>query len=141
MAKSVNRVTLLGNLGADPILKHTSGGTAVCKFTVCTNDRFKDKQGQWQDRPEWHNCTAWARLAEIASEYLKKGRQVFLEGSLKTDCYEDKQGQKKYSTYINVSDLVLLGGKGDGAPRDEFDQRSGHAEPVNQALNMDDAPF
>lgn len=72
MAKSVNKVILIGNLGKDPELKHTSGGTAVAKFTLATNDRFKDKDNNWQDRTEWHNITCWARLAEIAAEYLKK---------------------------------------------------------------------
>jgi single-strand DNA-binding protein len=111
MAKSVNKVILIGNLGKDPELKHTSGGTAVAKFTLATNDRYKDKDGNWQDRTEWHNITCWARLAEIASEYLKKGRTVYIEGSLRTDSWDDKQsGQKRYQTYVNASDLVLLGG-------------------------------
>jgi single-strand DNA-binding protein len=111
MAKSVNKVILIGNLGKDPELKHTSGGTAVAKFTLATNDRFKDKDGNFQDRTEWHNITCWARLAEIASEYLKKGRTVYIEGSLRTDSWDDKQtGAKRYQTYINASDLVLLGG-------------------------------
>ena len=115
MAKSVNKVILIGNLGKDPELKHTSGGTAVAKFTIATNDRFKDKDGNFQDRTEWHNITCWARLAEIASEYLKKGRSVYVEGSLRTDSWDDKQtGQKRYQTYINASDLVLLGGGGRG---------------------------
>jgi single-strand DNA-binding protein len=111
MAKSVNKVILIGNLGKDPELKHTSGGTAVAKFTLATNDRFKDKDGNFQDRTEWHNITCWARLAEIASEYLKKGRAVYIEGSLRTDSWDDKQtGAKRYQTYVNASDLVLLGG-------------------------------
>jgi single-strand DNA-binding protein len=113
MPKSVNKVILIGNLGKDPELKHTGGGTAVAKFTIATNERFKDKDGAWQDRTEWHNITCWARLAEIAAEYLKKGRSVYIEGSLRTDSWDDKQsGAKRYSTYINASDLVLLGGKG-----------------------------
>jgi len=111
MAKSVNKVILIGNLGKDPELKQTSGGTSVAKFTLATNDRFKDKDGNWQDRTEWHNITCWARLAEIASEYLKKGRSVYIEGSLRTDSWDDKQtGAKRSQTYINASDLVLLGG-------------------------------
>jgi len=111
MAKSVNKVILIGNLGKDPELKHTSGGTAVAKFTIATNERFKDKNNEWQDRTEWHNITCWARLAEIAAEYLKKGRTVYIEGSLRTDSWDDKQtGTKRYQTYVNASDLVLLGG-------------------------------
>ena len=111
MAKSVNRVTLIGHLGRDPQLKHTSGGNAVANFTLATNDRYKDKDGNWQDRTEWHNITCWARLAEIASEYLKKGRAVYVEGSLRTHSWDDKQsGQKRYQTYVSATDLGLLGG-------------------------------
>ena len=84
MAKSVNKVILIGNLGKDPELKHTSGGTAVATMTLATNERFKDKSGEWQDRTEWHNVVLWQRLAEIAAEYLKKGRSVYVEGRLQT---------------------------------------------------------
>ncbi len=110
MAKSVNKVILIGNLGKDPELKHTSGGTAVANFTLATNERFKDKEGNWQDRTEWHTIVLWQRLAEIAAEYLKKGRSVYIEGRLQTRSWEDKQGQKRYTTEIVASDLVLLGG-------------------------------
>ncbi len=110
MAKSENLVILVGNLGKDPELKHTQGGTAVAKFTLATNDRYKDKDNNWQDRVEWHNITCWGRTAEIAAEYLKKGRTVYVKGSLRTDSWYDKQtGQKRYITYVNVSDLILLG--------------------------------
>jgi single-strand DNA-binding protein len=148
MAKSVNKVILIGNLGKDPELKHTSGGTAVAKFTLATNDRFKDKDGNWQDRTEWHNITCWARLAEIAAEYLKKGRTVYIEGSLRTDSWDDKQsGQKRYMTYINASDLVLLGGgREGGAPARDFDQSRGGSDfdsaPARATeITDDDIPF
>lgn len=154
VAKSVNKVILIGNLGKDPELKHTSGGTAVAKFTLATNERFKDKDGNWQDRTEWHNVTCWSRLAEIAGEYLKKGRTVYIEGSLRTDSWDDKQtGQKRYQTYINASDIVLLGGgrteDGFGAKNSsrggDFDQ-SGPSEfdstPARSAeITDDDIPF
>ena len=145
MAKSVNKVILIGNLGKDPELKHTSSGTAVAKFTLATNERFKDKDGNWQDRTEWHNITCWARLAEIASEYLKKG-------SLRTQSWDDKQsGQKRYQTYVNASDLVLLGGGrgeeggGRSSRGGEFDQ-SGHGDfdsaPARSTeITDDDIPF
>ena len=117
--KSVNKVILIGNLGKDPELKYTPSGTPVAKFPLATNDRFKDKDGQWQDRTEWHNITAWARTAEIAGEYLKKGGKVYIEGSLRTHSWDDKQsGQKKYMTEIIVNDLVLLGGRGEGMTDD-----------------------
>ena len=113
--RSVNKVILLGNLGKDPEVKYTPQGTPVAKFSLATNERFKDKDGNWQDRTEWHNITAWARTAEIAGEYLKKGSKVYIEGSLKTRSWDDKQtGQKKYMTEVVANDLVLLGGRGEG---------------------------
>jgi single-strand DNA-binding protein len=151
MAKSVNKVILIGNLGKDPELKHTSSGTAVATVTLATNERFKDKGGEWQDRTEWHNVVLWGRLAEIASEYLKKGRSVYVEGRLQTRSWEDKQGQKRYTTEIVASDLVLLGGgRGEeggsrGSSRGEFDQ-SGSGEfdsSPSRATEItdDDIPF
>jgi single-strand DNA-binding protein len=114
--KSVNKVILVGNLGKDPEVKYTPQGTPVAKFTLATNERFKDKDGNWQDRTEWHNITAWARTAEICGEYLKKGGKVYIEGSLRTHSWDDKtSGQKKYMTEIVVNDLVLLGGRGEGS--------------------------
>ena len=119
--KSVNKVILLGNLGKDPELKYTPQGTPVAKFSLATNERFKDKDGNWQDRTEWHNVTAWARTAEIAGEYLKKGSKVYIEGSLRTHSWDDKQtGQKKYMTEIIVNDLVLLSGRSEGAGAGDF---------------------
>jgi len=116
MAKSVNKVILIGNLGKDPEVKYTPSGTAVAKFSLATNERYKDKAGEWQDRTEWHNIVCWQRTAEIAGEYLKKGRSVYIEGRLQTRSWEDKtSGQKKYMTEIVANDLVLLsGGRGEG---------------------------
>ena len=119
MAKSVNKVILVGNLGKDPEVKYTPSGMAVARFTLATNDRFKDKEGNWQDRTEWHNLVAFQRTAEIVGEYLKKGRTVYVEGKLQTSSWDDKEsGQKRYRTEIIVNDLVLLGGgrdAGEGA--------------------------
>ena len=117
MAKSVNKVILIGNLGKDPEVKYTPSGMAVARFTLATNDRFKDKEGNWQDKTEWHNLVAFQRTAEIVGEYLKKGRTVYVEGKLQTSSWDDKEsGQKKYRTEIIVNDLVLLGGgqRGEG---------------------------
>lgn len=109
MAKSVNKVMLIGNLGKDPEVKYTPSGMAVAKFSLATNERFKDKSGEWQDRTEWHNIVAWQRLAEIVGEYLKKGSKVYIEGRLQTSSWEDKQsGEKKYRTEIVASDIVML---------------------------------
>ena len=113
--KSVNKVILVGNLGKDPEVKYTPQGTPIAKFSLATNERFKDKDGNWQDRTEWHNIVLWQRLAEIAGEYLKKGHKVYIEGRIRTDSWDDKQtGQKKYMTQIVGNDLVLLGGRGEG---------------------------
>jgi single-strand DNA-binding protein len=157
--RSVNKVILLGNLGKDPEVKYTPSGTPVAKFSLATNDRYKDKDGNWQDRTEWHNVTAWARTAEIAGEYLKKGSKVYIEGSLRTHSWDDKtSGQKKYMTEVNVSDLVMLSGKGEGAGGDfagssrgsqssagggnNFDQRTPEPEHVsNGPITDEDIPF
>src|SRR5450755_4451955 len=113
--RSLNRVQLIGNLGKDPEIKHTPQGTAVAKIAIATNERFKDKSGEWQERTEWHNVVLWQRMAEIAGEYLKKGGKVYIEGRLQTRSWDDKTtGQKKYMTEVVASDLILLGGRGEG---------------------------
>lgn len=116
MARGVNKVILVGNLGKDPEVKYTPQGTAVAKFSLATTERYKDKAGEWQDRTEWHNIVAWARTAEVAGEYLKKGRTVYIEGSIRTNSWDDKEtGQKKYRTEIVVNELIMLGGgRGEG---------------------------
>jgi len=116
MPKSVNKVIILGNLGKDPEVKFTPQGTPVAKFSVATSERYKDKEGNWQERTEWHNIVLWQRLAEIAGEYLKKGSKVYIEGRLRTDSWDDREsGQKKYRTEIVGNDLVLLSGRSEGA--------------------------
>ena len=159
MAKSVNKVILVGNLGKDPEIKYTSTGTPVAKFSIATNEGYKDKSGQWQDRTEWHNIVAWQRLAEIVGEYVKKGSKVYIEGRLQTSSWDDKEtGQKKYKTEIIANDLVLLGGRGEsdseGGSRGysrgasapgggSFDQSSGHPEEPAHATQIqdEDIPF
>jgi single-strand DNA-binding protein len=116
MAKSVNKVILIGNLGKDPEVKFTPQGTAVAKFSLATSERYKDKQGEWQERTDWHNVVIWERLAEIAGEYLKKGNKVYIEGRLQTRSWDDKQtGQKKYMTEVVAREMVLFGGRGEGS--------------------------
>ena len=139
MAKSVNKVILIGNLGKDPEMRYTPQGTAVAKFTLATNERFKDKDGNWQDRTEWHNLVAFARTAEIVGEYLKKGRTCYIEGSLRTSSWEDKEtSQKKYRTEIIVNDLVLLGGgqgQGQGGGGGHFDEEAAPARSRSAAAS------
>jgi single-strand DNA-binding protein len=153
MAKSVNKVILIGNLGKDPEVKYTPSGTPVAKFSLATNERYKDKAGEWQDRTEWHSIVAFQRLAEIVGEYVKKGAKVYIEGRIQTSSWEDKQsGEKKYRTEIIANDLVLLGGKGeaDGEGRASrgasaaasFDQRPAQPEEPHPAeITDEDIPF
>jgi single-strand DNA-binding protein len=116
MAKSVNKVILLGNVGKDPEIRSTTGGTMVASFGLATTDRTKDAQGNWQDKTEWHNIVAYGRLAEIIRDYVKKGHKLFIEGRLTTRNWDDKEsGQKKYRTEIIVNDLSLLSGREDGS--------------------------
>src|ERR1035437_9059124 len=110
MARGVNKVILLGNLGKDPEVKYTQTGMAVAHFTLATTDKVKDKDGNWQDRTEWHNLVAFQRTAEIAPEKLTNGGRVYTEGRLHSDSWADKEtGQKKYKTEIIITDLVLPG--------------------------------
>ena len=113
MARGVNKVILVGNVGKDPEFRTSAGGTAVAKFTLATTDRAKDAQGNWTDKTEWHNLIMFQRTAEVARDYVKKGSQVYVEGKIQTSSWDDKEsGQKKYRTEILVSDMQLLGGRG-----------------------------
>ena len=115
MARGINKVILVGNLGNDPEVRYTSSGTAIASLSIATSESWTDKQsGEKQERTEWHRVKIFGKLAEIAGEYLKKGRQVYIEGSLRTDKYTDKSGVEKYSTDIIASDMQMLGGIGGG---------------------------
>lgn len=110
MARGVNKVTLIGNLGADPETRHSGGGTAITSLRIATSESWVDKQsGEKQERVEWHRVKLFGKLAEIAGEYLSKGRQVYIEGSLRTDKYTDKDGVERYSTDIIASEMQMLG--------------------------------
>jgi len=111
---SVNKVILVGNLGADPELKYTPSNRPLCNLSVATNEVFKDKSGQRQERTEWHRVTVWGEQAEHCSKYLAKGRSVYLEGRLQTRSWDDKDGKKRYSTDIVAERVVFLGGGGEG---------------------------
>ena len=116
MAKGVNKVFLLGNVGKDPEIRTTGGGMTVATFSLATADRQKDQQGNWADKTEWHNLVCFQRTAEIVRDYVKKGSQIFVEGKIQTRSWDDKEsGQKKYRTEILVNELSLLGGRGEGA--------------------------
>jgi single-strand DNA-binding protein len=111
---SINKVILIGRLGRDPEVRSTPSGATVAKFSIATDEKFTDRNGERQERTEWHNIVAWAKLAEICGQYLKKGKLVYIEGSLRTDSWDDKEtGQKKYRTEIVARDMKMLDRKGD----------------------------
>ena len=161
-SRSVNKVTLLGHLGKDAETKFTPSGVAVTNFTLATSRRWKDQQsGEWKEETEWHRLVMWR--SENVSSYLLKGKQVYVEGRLQTRSWEDKDGQKRYTTEVVVEDLILLGGRGDsGGPPGEFDQQprpvsaprsaqrpqpaaqpaaSAPPDDFNQGISDDDVPF
>jgi len=122
----VNKVILIGNLGADPEMRYTPGGAAVCELRLATNESWTDKKGERQERTEWHRVVVWGKRAEVVSKYLSKGRQVYVEGRIRTRSWEDKEGNKRYTTEIIADNVQFLGGgggKGKGtnapAPSDE----------------------
>lgn len=131
MAKSVNKVILIGNVGGDPDVKYTPSGTPVAKFSLATNESYKDKSAEWQERVEWHHIIAWQRLAEIVGEFVQKGRKLYIEGRLQTSSWEDRQsGEKKYRTEIVAQTLVLLGnGNGNGHTNPPADTRTPRHNP------------
>ena len=125
MARGVNKVILVGTLGKDPEVRYSQAGAAMTSVSVATNESWKDKvTGEKQERTEWHRVKFFGRLAEIAGEYLKKGGQVYIEGSLRTEKYTDKQGVEKYSTDIIANEMQMLGGMPGGAERGERTERA-----------------
>jgi single-strand DNA-binding protein len=114
MARGINKVILVGNLGNDPEVRYSQSGSTITSISLATSESWKDKNGEMQERTEWHRVKFFGRLAEIAGEYLKKGRQVYIEGSLRTEKYIDKNGVEKYSTDIIANEMQMLGGAGGG---------------------------
>jgi single-strand DNA-binding protein len=134
MAKSVNKVILLGNVGKDPEIRSTPSGTQVANFSLATSDRFQDAQGNWQDRTEWHNLVAFKRTAEIVRDYVKKGSKLYIEGKIQTRSWEDKDTKaKRYRTEIIVNDLSLLSGRDDS----QGGGYSRSSSSTNAAVNED----
>ncbi len=130
----VNKVILLGRLGQEPKVTHTPAGNTVCNFSVATSESYKDKQGAKQERTEWHRVVCWMKLADLCGEYLKKGSQIYVEGSLQTRSWEGKDGQKRYTTEINAKTVTFL----DSKPKQSgFD----HDSPENIAIDKDAGGF
>lgn len=153
---SVNKVILVGNLGKDPELRYTPAGAAVATFSLATTERFKGKDGQMQEKTEWHNIVAWRQLAEICGKYLHKGKQIYLEGRIQTRSYDDRDGNKKYITEIVADQMQMLGRAGDeggGSGRSGGGQRTTTGQSAQAATaatagggmpeyeNFSDPPF
>lgn len=133
----VNKVILVGNLGADPEMRYTPSGTAVCKFRIATSEKYKDRQGNMQERTDWHRITAWGKLAETCGQYLAKGKQVYIEGRLEYGSYE-KDGVKHYTTDIIAFTMKMLGGQGQDNRVQEPEPPFG---PPEGGVPEDDIPF
>lgn len=144
MAAGVNKVILVGNLGKDPEVRHLESGVAVARFTLATNDYYKDKSGNRVERTEWHNIALWRDLAEVAEKYLRKGHQVYIEGSIRTRQYQDKDNQTRYITEIVGNELTMLGGR---PPADTQPEQTNEANAVpetqtfRQEPELDQLPF
>jgi single-strand DNA-binding protein len=154
MAGSVNKVILIGRLGKDPEIKSIPSGQTVAKFTIATDERFTDRNGEKQERTEWHNIVAWAKLAEICGQFLRKGKLVYIEGRIRTDSWEDKETkQKRYRTEIIAENMQMLDRKGDeegggsysggGSYAQKGKSSSGSSDSAGQPPEMeeDDVPF
>ena len=145
--RGVNKVILVGNLGADPETRYSSTGTAVTNFRIATSENWTNKEGGKETRTEWHRIVAFGKLAEICAEYLNKGKQVYIEGRLQSRSWEDKEGNKKWTTEIVANNVVMLGGAaeagGGSSARDQFKETDGEPPegPPEPSQQEDDIPF
>jgi single-strand DNA-binding protein len=139
---SVNKVILIGNLGKDPELRFTQTGSAVANFSIATSEQWNDRDGKRQERTEWHNIVVWGKQAESCGQYLAKGRQVYVEGSIRTRSYDDKTGTKRYVTEIVAQRIQFLGGGGGTRLPSQMDSSPGDESSMgSQAPMDDDIPF
>lgn len=137
--RGVNKVILIGNLGRDPEVRYTQGGSAVATLNVATSDSWTDQSGQKQERTDWHRVVIWRRLAEIAKEYLSKGSRVYIEGRIQTRSWDDRDGNKRYTTEIVANQMLMLGGRGAGDGISQEEPPAPPEEPF-EASN-EDVPF
>jgi len=138
---SVNKAILIGNLGKDPELRYTPSGQAVATFSIATTEKWRDKEGQQQENTTWHNIVCWARNAEIANEYLSKGKPVYIEGRIQNRSYEDKDGVKKWMSEVVVQRLQLLGYKSDQSRPSQPPSGTPPEPPADVSTDDDDLPF
>src|SRR5438552_1376214 len=142
---SVNKITLVGNLGRDPELRYTPQGTPVCSFSLATNERRKDRAtGENNDITTWFRVTLWGRQAEVASQYLTRGKSVYIEGRLRVEEYTDRDGKPRHSLEVNATDMQFIGGRGEdagGAPAARAAAAPGDSAPEPTDLTDDDIPF
>lgn len=135
---TLNKAMIIGRLGQDPEVRYTQSNTAVATLSVATNERYKDSNGEWQERTEWHRVVAWGRLAEICQQYLKKGSQVYIEGPIQTRQWEDKEGQKRYTTEIKALTMTMLDSKGaDNSGQAAPSSQPAKAQPVSSSTDLD----
>ncbi|HMB97743.1 MAG TPA: single-stranded DNA-binding protein [Balneolaceae bacterium] len=134
---SLNKAMIIGRLGADPEVRYTQSNTAVANMSVATTERFKDRNGELQERTEWHRVVAWGRTAEVCQQYLKKGSLVYFEGPIQTSEWEDKNGQKRYTTEIKALTMQMLDSRG-GGPSEESSQKQNMASTVEIDESFDD---
>ncbi len=153
--RGVNKVILVGNLGRDPEVRYIKDGTAVANLRLATSETWNDQNGQKQERTEWHRIVAWGKLAEIAKEYMSKGRQIYVEGKLQTRSWDDRDGNKRYTTEVKADQIIMLGTRGDSAGSRDFaaappeqaeqagqeGQTAPAAAPAQFEATEDDVPF
>lgn len=135
---SLNKAMLIGNLGQDPEVRYTQSNTAVATMSIATNERFKNSNGEWQERTEWHRVVAWGRLAEIVQQYVKKGSQVYVEGPIQTRQWEDQQGQKRYTTEIKALTLKMLDSRNENNMTVDRSNSQETSAPQSQPVDLND---
>jgi len=137
----LNKAILIGNLGADPETRYTQDGTCVCNIRIATTERYKDRNGERQERTEWHRVVLWGKLGEIANQYLHKGSQVYIEGKIETRKWTDRDGNTRYTTEIRANEMKMLGGKGEGAPRAAAPaEKPAQNDPFADSPSFNDVP-
>ncbi len=146
---SLNKAMIIGRLGQDPEVRYTQSNTAVATLNIATSERYKDSNGEYQERTEWHRVVAWGRLAEICQQYLNKGSQVYIEGPIQTRQWEDKEGQKRYTTEIKALQMIMLDSKGSGGNNAPSGGQQNAGKPMSSNVELgsnfddmdDDLPF